>query len=81
VGTAVGSAAAPIECAPIHNRMPVILDPADYAQWLGEEEASQEVLEGLLRPAPAESMETFPVGLAVGNVKNNEARLIRAVAV
>jgi putative SOS response-associated peptidase YedK len=39
--------------APIHDRMPVILDPADYARWLGEKEASQEQLLGLLRAAPA----------------------------
>src|SRR5438477_11274422 len=24
-------------CAPIHNRMPVILSPENYARWLGEE--------------------------------------------
>jgi len=23
-------------CAPIHNRMPVILDQGDHARWLGE---------------------------------------------
>jgi putative SOS response-associated peptidase YedK len=67
-------------CAPIHDRMPVILDPADYAKWLGEQEASQEELLGLLRPAPAESIEAFPVGAAVGSVKNNDPSLVKRVA-
>jgi hypothetical protein len=30
--------------------MPVILDPADYAKWLGEDDAAPEELLGLLRP-------------------------------
>jgi putative SOS response-associated peptidase YedK len=63
-------------CAPIHDRMPVILDPADYARWLGEEEASQQELLRMLQAAPAERMECYPVGAAVGNVKNNGASLI-----
>jgi putative SOS response-associated peptidase YedK len=67
-------------CAPIHDRMPVILDPDDYARWLGEEDASQEELNAMLRPAPAELMEVFPVGAAVGNVKNNSASLARRLS-
>lgn len=67
-------------CAPIHDRMPVILDPADYARWLGEEEAGLEELKALLRPAPAALMEAFPVGAAVGSVKNNAPSLIEPVA-
>jgi putative SOS response-associated peptidase YedK len=54
----------------------MILDPTDYAVWLGEDEASQEELLAMLRPAPAESMEAFPVGAAVGNVRNKSATLI-----
>ena len=68
-------------CVPIQDRMPVILDPSNYARRLGEEEASQEELLALLRPAPAESMATFAVGAAVGRVKNNDASPLRAVAV
>ena len=65
--------------SPIDDRMPVILDPANYVRWLGEEEASREELLAMLRPAPAESMEAFPVGAAVGSVKNNSASLIERV--
>jgi putative SOS response-associated peptidase YedK len=34
----------------IHDRMPVILSPADYARWLGEEPSPAAELQGLLRP-------------------------------
>ncbi|MGH7173515.1 MAG: SOS response-associated peptidase, partial [Gemmataceae bacterium] len=37
-------------CAPIHNRMPVILDPAGYAKWLGEQLASNDDLRAMLMP-------------------------------
>lgn len=67
-------------CAPIHNRMPVILDPAKYGRWLGEEMATPEELHGLLRPFSAESMKAFPVDARVGNVRNDDASLIATVA-
>ncbi len=38
--------------APIHNRRPVILDPADFPAWLGETPAAPEQLQALLRPFP-----------------------------
>jgi putative SOS response-associated peptidase YedK len=38
----------------IHDRMPVILDPTDYARWLGEESAAPAELKGLLRPFSGE---------------------------
>jgi putative SOS response-associated peptidase YedK len=59
----------------IHDRMPVILEPADYDRWLsgagGEE---------LLRPYPSEKMRRYPVSRAVGNVKNTEPELIAPIA-
>jgi hypothetical protein len=63
----------------IHDRMPVILYPADYARWLPEEKASQKEFKAILRPAPAESVECHPVGAAAGNLKNNSASLIERV--
>jgi len=63
-------------CAPIHDRMPVILPPAAWPVWLGEVEASPEELLALLRPYPAALMRVYPVGPAVGNVKNDEPSLL-----
>ena len=64
--------------APIHDRMPVILAPADYAAWLDPAAADGRTL---LRPYPAESMEAWPVSPRVGNVKNDDAELAEPVAV
>jgi putative SOS response-associated peptidase YedK len=63
-------------CAPIHNRMPVILNSADYAAWLGEAPAIADGLHGLLRPFPAERMVAHMVGPRIGNVKNDDVALI-----
>jgi len=66
-------------CAPIHDRMPVIIDPAEYGKWLGEEPVDPVRLLGMLRPFPAEKMTCFPVDARVGNVKNDDAALIQGV--
>lgn len=55
--------------APIHERMPVIIAPPDDERWLGGEE-------GLLAPAPAESMLAYPVGDAVNRAANDSPALI-----
>ena len=49
---------------PIHDRMPVILAPADYARWL-DPRTPQSALRPLLGPYPAAAMEAFTVGTAV----------------
>src|SRR6267143_4189868 len=66
-------------CAPIHDRMPVIVERANYGRWLGEEPADPMRLLMMLKPFAAEQMECFPVGTAVGNVKNDEAGLLTPV--
>jgi putative SOS response-associated peptidase YedK len=66
-------------CAPIHNRMPAILDPADYEQWLGERAASNSALQAMLKPFPAKQMECFKIGKRIGNVKYDEPGLVNPV--
>jgi putative SOS response-associated peptidase YedK len=63
-------------CAPIHDRMPAILDERDYPRWLGEEPADRDALLSLLKPCPPEAMEAYPVDAKVGNVKNDGAELM-----
>ena len=67
-------------CAPIHERMPVILDPADWSRWLGEEDRDAPPPVELLKPFPAGRMEVIPIGPAVGNVKNDGPELLEPVA-
>jgi putative SOS response-associated peptidase YedK len=52
---------------PIHDRMPVILDPADYALWLDPAVTVPAEVRPLLKPFPAAAMAAFPVTTAVNN--------------
>ena len=63
--------------APLHNRMPVIIERKDYARWLGGGDPAQPPLD-LLRPFPAEQMTAWKVDKAVGNVRNDAAQLLES---
>lgn len=54
----------------IHNRMPVILDPDDYSTWL-HPDTKPDLLMHLLRSAPDEWLEAFPVSTAVNSPAND----------
>lgn len=55
--------------------MPAILQPKDYARWLGEELTEPPQLMMMLKPYPANAMEAYPVSTRVGSVKNTDAAL------
>src|SRR5207302_342900 len=61
-------------------RTPVILPPATWPLWLGEEEVGPKQLFALLQPYPAELMRAYPIGPAIGNVKNDEPGLLDQLA-
>jgi putative SOS response-associated peptidase YedK len=67
-------------CRPVHERMPVILPKAAWPLWLGEAAANPDQLLTLLSPYPAELMRVYPIGPAVGNVKNDEPGLLDPIA-
>ena len=54
--------------------MPVILDPADHAAWLGEGGISAADAQALLRPFPADAMRAYPVSTRVNSPRNDDAR-------
>ncbi|MBC7637056.1 MAG: SOS response-associated peptidase [Acetobacteraceae bacterium] len=62
--------------AHLHERMPVVLEAADFAHWLGEAPGD---VAALLRPSAA-GFRVWQVGTAVGNVRNDGAELLRPVA-
>ncbi|WP_430402006.1 SOS response-associated peptidase [Hyphomonas sp.] len=62
--------------AGLHTRMPVIVDPADYALWLDPDAGDPA---RLFEPFPTDAMHAWPVGPAVGNVRNNSPELIAEV--
>ena len=59
--------------APVHDRMPVILDPADHGRWLDPEAADGQ---SLLRPCPADWLELQPVNRRVNDVRNDDPTCI-----
>ena len=65
--------------APIHNRMPVLLDPASFDQWL-DLAAPVEPLRALLRPCPGEELQTYPVSPLVNNPRNNAPQLLDRIS-
>jgi len=67
-------------CAPLHDRMPAILAPEDWSNWLGEESQTPDRPKQLLKPFPCERMECWPVGKAVGKVQNEGPDLIEKAA-
>ena len=52
----------------IHSRMPVILDPADYGDWLDSE---NDQAERLMTAPPASIMQIDAANRAVGSVRND----------
>ncbi len=59
----------------IHDRMPLMVEPARRDAWLDPGTASEDLMD-LLVPAAPGSLEAFPVSTMVGNVRNNGPELI-----
>jgi putative SOS response-associated peptidase YedK len=57
---------------PIHNRMPVIVDPASFDVWLDPKEEDAAKLQPLLVPHAVEGFEAFPVSRAVNSPAHDE---------
>ncbi len=58
---------------PIHDRMPVIVDPEDWPLWLGEVEGGQA---RLLPPRDDLELKIRPVSRRVNSPANNDAGLL-----
>lgn len=65
--------------APVHHRMPVILDKSDWAAWL-DPAATEKQLLSLLKPAPNDLLEAIPVSTRINKVANDDATLIEPAA-
>ena len=64
--------------APVHARMPAILDAAGVNAWL-DPATAPEALQGLLAPAPEDALQRHPVGRAVGNPRHDSPELLEPV--
>jgi putative SOS response-associated peptidase YedK len=59
--------------APIHDRMPVILDPDGYDLWLDPGMRDPSVASELLKPYDARLMRAYPVSTRINHVANDDA--------
>jgi putative SOS response-associated peptidase YedK len=62
--------------APIHDRMPVILEADDWPVWLGEGGDSLP----FMRPSGASILKRWPVNKEVNSVRNNCLRLMERIS-
>jgi putative SOS response-associated peptidase YedK len=60
----------------LHNRMPVVLAPCDYATWLDSKLEDPEALNHLLAPCGEEELVAEPVGTHVNRVANDDSRCV-----
>lgn len=60
--------------AAIHDRMPVILKPTDYEDWLSGKAGAE-----VLKPYPANDMKAYPVSTRVNKPENDDAAIIEEV--
>jgi len=63
----------------IHHRMPVILPPDSYAQWLSPDEQTAAALQPLLIPYSDEEMEAYPVSRFVNRPANNSPECVTPI--
>jgi putative SOS response-associated peptidase YedK len=65
--------------APLHDRMPVVIAPDRWNDWLGENSIPASELHALLRPYSDKAMAFWAVDRKIGNVKNDSPDLFAPV--
>jgi putative SOS response-associated peptidase YedK len=74
---AVITTTAPDELGEIHDRMPMVIDRASWADWLDPANTDAADLRALLAPAVTTGLISYPVSVAVNSVRNNGPELVR----
>ena len=67
------------ETSRVHDRMPVIVGPDDWARWLAPEPLEPEAAGALLRPARGGLLELVAVSDLVNSPKNDSPELIEPI--
>src|SRR5260370_37140346 len=67
---------APDELGEIHDRMPMVIDPASWTDWLDPANTDVADVRALLAPAAATGLISYPVASLVNSVRNNGPLLI-----
>jgi putative SOS response-associated peptidase YedK len=60
----------------IHDRMPMLVEPADYAAWLDPGRSDPDDLHRLLVPASPDRLEAYAVSTQVNDVRTNGPQLL-----
>lgn len=63
----------------LHDRLPVILPRPTIDHWLDPKVSDADELKPMLKQFPGEEMQAWPVGKAVGNVRNQGPELMEPV--
>lgn len=66
---------------PIHERMPVILNPENYPTWLDPTNQDTDKLTSLLKPYPAAAMKAYPVSRRMNDPSHDEIDCIKPVVI
>ncbi len=70
---------APDELGKIHDRMPMVIEPDRWSDWLDPANNDAADLRALLAPAAVSGLISYPVSTAVNAVRNNGPQLIERV--
>lgn len=63
--------------ARVHHRMPVVLGPQAWREWLQPGPLSPQRMSEILVPAPDDVLRAYPVGTDVNNAQHNGPSLVR----
>ncbi len=66
--------------APIHDRMPVILQPEHHDRWLDPMLQKPEALQAVLVPFPGDAMEAYPVSSNVNRPGHEDPSCVESIA-
>lgn len=78
VSCSILTTAANATMAPVHDRMPVLLAPGVWDDWL-DPDADHDFVSSLMVPAPESLLTMYPVSTAVNSVRNNGSELLERV--
>jgi putative SOS response-associated peptidase YedK len=64
----------------IHDRMPVILDPKQFDEWLDPEVHEAYRIGAMLKPCPVNWLASTEVSTLVNSTKNNRAEVLDPIS-
>jgi putative SOS response-associated peptidase YedK len=77
--TTIITTSAPDELGRIHDRMPMVIEPDRWADWLDPAASDPADLAALLAPAASSGLISYPVSTAVNSVRNNGPELLKRI--